>query len=56
MSPEMFAGNYNEKCDIWSSGVILYMMISGNVPFSGSGIAQIRETITAAKLDLSRPI
>lgn len=56
MSPEMFSGNYNEKCDIWSSGVILFMMITGNVPFVGSGIAQIREAVKAAKIDFTKPI
>lgn len=56
MSPEMFDGNYNEKCDIWSSGVILFMMITGNVPFSGNGIALIKEAIKAAKIDYTRPV
>ncbi|OMJ66074.1 hypothetical protein SteCoe_37214 [Stentor coeruleus] len=56
MSPEMFDGNYNEKCDIWSSGVILFMMITGNVPFSGNGIAMIKEAIKAAKIDYTRPV
>jgi calcium-dependent protein kinase len=55
MSPEMFAGSYDEKCDIWSAGVILYMMITGTVPFTGSGVAAIREAATAARIDFSRP-
>jgi calcium-dependent protein kinase len=56
MSPEMFKGDYNEKCDIWSSGVILYMMITGNVPFMGRNISEIKDAVTAAKLDFSKPI
>lgn len=33
MAPEVFRGIYDERCDLWSSGVLLYVMISGNLPF-----------------------
>ena len=31
---------YNEKCDIWSLGVIIFKMIFGEYPFMTSGSAR----------------
>jgi len=41
MAPEIGAGNYNRSIDIYALGVLLYEMLTGDVPFSGSSPAEI---------------
>jgi calcium-dependent protein kinase len=35
IAPEVIKGNYSEKCDLWSCGVIMYLLLSGKFPFEG---------------------
>jgi len=35
IAPEVLNSQYNNKCDIWSCGVIMYMLLSGTAPFPG---------------------
>lgn len=35
MAPEVMQGKYDQTCDIWSSGVILYILVTSVPPFNG---------------------
>jgi len=45
-------GSYTEACDLWSMGVILYMLVSGVPPFWGSSDAEIRARILVSAAPL----
>jgi calcium-dependent protein kinase len=51
IAPEVFSGPYGSKCDIWSCGVICYILISGYAPFDGHSDASIREEILSGEFE-----
>ncbi|CAK9011332.1 unnamed protein product [Durusdinium trenchii] len=41
IAPEVLNKTYSSKCDLWSLGVIVYILLSGCMPFAGSEYHQI---------------
>lgn len=54
ISPEIIKGNYDEKCDIWACGVILYILLAGYPPFSGNTDKEVYNLITNLKYDFDK--
>lgn len=45
-APEVASGAYNERCDLWSVGVITFQLLSGELPF-GLGTKKSEEEVVA---------
>lgn len=51
-APEVLNNNYNEKCDIWSIGVLFYYLLSGDLPFWAPTVDVVIEKILRGRYDL----
>lgn len=45
IAPEVLQSSYNEKCDLWSIGVVLYVLLCGKPPFPGDSQKEIIENV-----------
>ena len=54
IAPEVLKGNYDEKCDIWSLGVIMYILLCGYAPFYGEKDEDIYQQVLKGEYDFPK--
>mmetsp|Transcript_68843 Transcript_68843/g.165256 ORF Transcript_68843/g.165256 Transcript_68843/m.165256 type:complete len:499 (+) Transcript_68843:63-1559(+) len=55
MAPEILSGDYNEKCDVYSCGVLLYLALSGSMPFDDHDPHAVLQKAASEKLTFEKP-
>ena len=48
-SPEVLKNYYSKECDVWSCGIIMYVLLSGHFPFFGKTEDEITQKILSGK-------
>ncbi|KAG4973926.1 hypothetical protein JHK87_030747 [Glycine soja] len=54
MAPEVLRRNYGQEIDVWSTGVILYILLCGVPPFWAESEEGIAQAIIRGKVDFTR--
>ena len=54
IAPEVLQKKYNSKCDLWSCGVIMYILLTSVPPFAGNDNRTIIDKILIGRYDKNR--
>ena len=55
VAPEVLKGSYDYRCDYWSIGALLYLMLGGTPPFEGQTNSDVFSKILSGTLSFEGP-
>ena len=56
IAPEVLKMNYGSKCDVWSCGIVAFMLLSGTIPIRGSNPREIMRNVVKGDWTFYAPI
>lgn len=55
VAPEVLAGRYSQTCDIWSLGIVFYVLLSGVPPFHAGTDLEVLEKVKGGQFEFGVP-
>lgn len=56
IAPEVLDKNYTNKCDLWSIGVMTYLLLSGEPPFNGKDDKEVLSKVREGKFNFDSSV
>ena len=52
LAPEVVKGNYDEKCDLWSCGILMYLLLTGTFPYAGESEKEVLKEMMSGRAEV----